>query len=1035
MTFQLFNGQISDNAENPSGAVRVSLPDLLNVARVATGPLSFRPKWSRALGVSIPKRGDYALVATDQQGGLQWIVDWIPRDDGSPVGGGGGVIDIVADGAAHSVGVGLPATVVVTEPSPYHFHFDFGIPVGATGATGSIGPPGSPGAPGAQGPPGVDGADGVDGNSEDFALAATNGAGQVWPTNEKRFLPIGTSFVKSAQADTAFRYNADGSVTVLVDGWYDIEFTGNYAYQGAGAGRVGLAYQIKADDIAIPANTDANVSFSSSRSVVEYSITSASAIVSLNDHLNVNDRLYVIALNQSGADMLASCNRFTIARTAAGPIGPQGLTGSIGPAGPVGAQGPQGPQGDLGPVGPTGDVNVDVGPLGSTMSWTSPRLPADYELADGSRFTQAAYPDAYAYAKDESDAGNALWTYRVSDHTFTVPNLSDKFIYGKGASTNIGDTGGVPDVTLTIPQMPAHTHQGPPYRSPLEAGLPGSATYRAWIDNSGTPASTGSAGGTLGVTQPHTNMPPYIVLAQIVKLRKINVTGGAIQGPPGADGAPGVGVPPGGTTNQVLRKHSGTNYDTEWAAPSGGSGLPEVSIGPDPPTPRAAEVIWVDTDANPPVPQTQVMDTWHAIGSGGEPAFANGWVSDTASPAGFRKFPNGVVQLRGAVKSGTAGLTIFTLPVGYRPPAQVNFISGGTVGTVRAVFADGTMVVSAGVSTSFVTLDDISFDTGSATLSLASIAAQPMDAWHVLGAAGEPALLNTWVNMGGTVATAAFRKYPNGKVRLRGGVKNGTIPSVAMFTLPVGYRPPADMDFAVASAGAFGRVVVEASSGNVYPQTGSNVTFYLNGIEFDTESVTSYAPSTIGPATVSSLPSNPVDGQDIIYRFQQTVNPVDAAWLFWHLRWDTALAAWIPVGRQEPVYGYHPPFEVVSYSANTWGGVNANDPSVTIPLKGDYEIEWGAGMFYCNVVANIYIAAYYVGSEQTPNGTQPSTDILAVTGAGGASTYVGGVSASKKVNGMTVGQVQKHRYYITAAASSLGRGAAFVRAYPRKIVP
>jgi hypothetical protein len=39
---------------------------------------------------------------------------------------------------------------------------------------------------------------------------------------------------------------------------------------------------------------------------------------------------------------------------------------------------------------------------------------------------------------------------------------------------------------------------------------------------------------------------------------------------PGVPGAPGVGVPVGGTTGQVLAKNSNTNYDTEWVDVSGG---------------------------------------------------------------------------------------------------------------------------------------------------------------------------------------------------------------------------------------------------------------------------------------------------------------------------------------------------------------------------------------------------------------------------------------------------------------------------------
>ena len=44
------------------------------------------------------------------------------------------------------------------------------------------------------------------------------------------------------------------------------------------------------------------------------------------------------------------------------------------------------------------------------------------------------------------------------------------------------------------------------------------------------------------------------------------------QGPQGETGAAGVGVPSGGTTGQVLKKASNTNYDTEWADESGGGG-------------------------------------------------------------------------------------------------------------------------------------------------------------------------------------------------------------------------------------------------------------------------------------------------------------------------------------------------------------------------------------------------------------------------------------------------------------------------------
>lgn len=44
-----------------------------------------------------------------------------------------------------------------------------------------------------------------------------------------------------------------------------------------------------------------------------------------------------------------------------------------------------------------------------------------------------------------------------------------------------------------------------------------------------------------------------------------------------SEGLPGVGVPVGGTTGQVLKKTSGVNYATEWSDESGGGSVTEYS--------------------------------------------------------------------------------------------------------------------------------------------------------------------------------------------------------------------------------------------------------------------------------------------------------------------------------------------------------------------------------------------------------------------------------------------------------------------------
>ena len=63
---------------------------------------------------------------------------------------------------------------------------------------------------------------------------------------------------------------------------------------------------------------------------------------------------------------------------------------------------------------------------------------------------------------------------------------------------------------------------------------------------------------------------------------------------------------------------------------------------------------------------------WHEVGADGEPAFENNWenFSNTYGKASFKKV-NGIVYIRGLVKSGDNRSTIFTLPEGYRPAVRI----------------------------------------------------------------------------------------------------------------------------------------------------------------------------------------------------------------------------------------------------------------------------------------------------------------------------------------------------------------------------
>ena len=130
-----------------------------------------------------------------------------------------------------------------------------------------------------------------------------------------------------------------------------------------------------------------------------------------------------------------------------------------------------------------------------------------------------------------------------------------------------------------------------------------------------------------------------------------------------------------------------------------------------------------DTGGNATVP----IEAWKTVGNdGGLTVFGNNWTaySPTYAPQ-YRKRPDGVVELRGLLKSGNTGQSAFVLPVGYRPGSTaeqyypvVNFNntayidgvvyitpSGATPGAVTPV----TPVVAGGGA--FLSLDGIRFST------------------------------------------------------------------------------------------------------------------------------------------------------------------------------------------------------------------------------------------------------------------------------------------------------------------------------------
>ena len=97
------------------------------------------------------------------------------------------------------------------------------------------------------------------------------------------------------------------------------------------------------------------------------------------------------------------------------------------------------------------DVVGDSTPIGAVMMWPTNTAPNKYLICDGSAVSRTTY------AKLFSIIGTTFGTGDGST-TFNLPNMKDKFVMGTSSNAALASTGGAATVTLTVAQMPSHTH-------------------------------------------------------------------------------------------------------------------------------------------------------------------------------------------------------------------------------------------------------------------------------------------------------------------------------------------------------------------------------------------------------------------------------------------------------------------------------------------------------------------------------------------------------------------------------------------------
>jgi microcystin-dependent protein len=111
--------------------------------------------------------------------------------------------------------------------------------------------------------------------------------------------------------------------------------------------------------------------------------------------------------------------------------------------------------------------------------------------------------------------------------TFALPNLQSRVPVHVGTGFALGQSGGAETVTLTISQIPAHSHvpqastsAAAPPNAPSPSGnvWAADATLNPYSSSAPSASMNPAACGQTGGSQPHDNMVPFLVINFILSL-------------------------------------------------------------------------------------------------------------------------------------------------------------------------------------------------------------------------------------------------------------------------------------------------------------------------------------------------------------------------------------------------------------------------------------------------------------------------------------------------------------------------------------